>query len=98
MRSSIIDRRLSYLEQLFLDLKDIQNDIELAADPSLKLEYEEDMEALFIDLEENAQDVLFLLDAYFEDCKTENLPIVLEYYKIYKELDCARRFKLLSLE
>lgn len=98
MRSAIIDRRLMYLEQLFIDLKEIRDDISVTNDPALIMEYEEDANVLMNDLEDHAQDVLFLLDAYMEDCKNENLPIILEYYKIYKELNCARRLKILHLE
>lgn len=98
MRSSIIDKRLRYLEQLFIDLKEIQDDINMSIDPSLKLEYEEDKTVLYNDLEDHAQDALFLLEAYIEDCKEQNIPVVLEYYRIFKELDLARRFKLLHLE
>jgi len=98
MRSSLIDRRLMYLEQLFVDLKEIQTDINAASDPALVYEYEQDKEVLFNDLEDHAQDALFLLESYFQDCKEHNLPIVLEYYKIFKELDHVRRFKLLHLD
>lgn len=98
MRSAIIDRRLMYLEQLFIDLKEIQDDINVTGDPALILEYEEDKEALYNDLEDHAQDALFLLEAYIEDCKLEQIPIVLEYFRVYKELSNARRLKLLHLE
>ncbi len=98
MRSAIIDRRLMYLEQLFIDLKEIQDDINITGDPALILEYEEDKEVLYNDLEDHAQDALFLLEAYIEDCKAEQIPIVLEYFRVFKELDRARRFKLLHLE
>ena len=98
MRSAIIDRRLKYLEQLFIDLKEVQADINSSQDPALISEYEEERTVLFEDMEDNAQDVLFLLDAYLEDCKEQSLPVVLEYYKVHKELSYARRFKLLHLE
>lgn len=98
MRSSFIDRRLYYLEQLFIDLKEIQADIDASGDPALIYEYEEEKRILFQDLEEHAQDALFILEAYFEDCKENNLPLVLDYYKIYRELDHARRHKILFLE
>lgn len=93
MRSAVIDRRLLYLEQLFVDLKEIQNDIELSHDPSLKMEYEEDKKVLYEDFEDHAQDALFLLEAYIEDCKTESLPITLEYYRVYNELKKHRELK-----
>ncbi len=98
MRSSLIDRRLRYLEQLFIDLREIQTDIYQSQDPSLRFEYEEEKELLFDDLEMHAQDALFVLEAYFEDCKNNNLPVVLEYYRVYRELNNARRLKLLHLE
>lgn len=98
MRSSIIDRRLLYLEQLFVDLKEIQDDIDSSYDPSLKMEYEEDKKALYDDFEDHAQDALFLLEAYISDCKEQQIPIVLEYYRVFKELDNVRRFKLLHME
>ena len=98
MRSAIIDRRLMYLEQLFIDLKEIQDDINIAGDPALIMEYEEEKEALYDELEDHAQDALFLLEAYIEDCKTEQLPITLEYYRVYKELERVRKFKLLHME
>jgi hypothetical protein len=87
-----------YLQELFLDIKDINNEIEQTSDPALKFEYEEEKELLFNELEEHAQDALFILEAYFQDCKETNMPIVLEYYRAYRELDRARRFKVLSLE
>ena len=98
MRSSVIDRKLRYLEELFIDLKEINYDISLTGDPSLLLEYEEEKIVVFDEIEDHAQDALFLLEAYIDDCKTENLPIVLEYFRVYKELDIARRYKLLSME
>ena len=98
MRSSIIDRRLLYLEQLFVDMKEIQTDIGLSHDPALKMEYEEDIRVLYEDFEDHAQDALFLLEAYIDDCKTEQIPIVLEYYRVYRELDNARRLKLLHMD
>lgn len=98
MRSLLIDRRLRYLEQLFIDLNEIQTDIYQTQDPSLKFEYEEEKELLFNDLEMHAQDALFVLEAYFDDCKINNLPVVLEYYRVYRELNNARRLKLLHLE
>jgi hypothetical protein len=98
MRSAVIDRRLMYLEQLFLDLKEINDDIRVAGDPSLIMEYEEEKKVLFKDLEEQAMNVLYLLEAYIEDCKTENLPIVIEYYRVLKELSHARREQLLHME
>lgn len=98
MRSNLIDKRLRYLEQLFVDLKEIQDDINISIDPALKMEYEVDKEVLFDDLEEQAFNVLYLLEAYFEDCKEHNLPTDLEYFKIYRELTNARRLKILSME
>ena len=98
MRSSVIDRKLRYLEELFIDLKEINYDISLTGDPSLLLEYEEKKIVVFDEIEDHEQDALFLLEAYIDDCKTENLPIVLEYYRVFKELDIARRYKLLSME
>lgn len=98
MRSQLVDRRLRYLEELFVDLNEIQTDINEAGDPSLIYEYEREKDALFDDLEEHAQDALFILEAYFKDCETEQLPVVLEYYRVYKELINARRLKLLHLE
>jgi len=93
MRSSIIDRRLMYLEQLFVDLKEVQTDIGLSHDPALKMEYEEDMRVIYDDFEDHAQDALFLLEAYLDDCKVERIPIVLEYYRVYNELKKHRELK-----
>ena len=98
MRSAIIDRRLMYLEQLFIDLKEVNDDIRVAGDPSLILEYEEEKKVLYKELEEQAMNALYLLEAYIDDCKTENLPVVLEYYKVYRELASARREQLLHME
>ncbi len=67
MRSSFVDRRLRYLEQLFIDLKEVEHDICQAVDPALIYEYEEEKRFIFDDLEEHAQDALFILEAYFED-------------------------------
>lgn len=98
MRSAVIDKRLRYLEQLFTCLKEIDSDIEVAGDPALKMEYEEEKDVILDDLEDHAQNALFLLEEYFKDCKEHNIPVVLEYYKVFKELDCVRKFKLLHLE
>lgn len=98
MRSSVIDNRLRYLQQLFFDMKEIQDDVSSSQDPALISEYEEEHEVLFRDMEERASEILYLLDAYFQDCKDNNYPVVLEYYSVFKELQHARRLKLLHLE
>ena len=87
-----------YLEQLFLDLKEVNTDIGTAGDPSLILEYEEEKKVLYKELEQEAMNALYLLEAYIDDCKTENIPIILEYYKVYRELSNARREQLLHME
>lgn len=98
MQSPIINKRINYLTELVLDLKEIQSDINNTADPSLILEFEEEKKLLFKELEDQAKNVIILLEAYFEDCKTENFPLDLSYYKVYKELQNARRQRVLFLD
>lgn len=78
-----------YIEQLFIDLKEVNDDISVTGDPSLILEYEEEKKVLFDELEDRAKDALYLLEAYIDDCKEQNLPVVLEYYKVFRELKKA---------
>jgi hypothetical protein len=87
-----------YLQELFVDIRSIQSDIEVTKDPALIFEYEEEQELLFDELEAHAQDAIFILEAYFQDCKEQNIPVMIEYYRVYRELSNARRLKLLPLE
>lgn len=98
MQSPIINRRIEYLAQLVLDIREVQNDIRMTGDPSLILEYEEEKKVLFEDLEEQAKNLIYILEAYFQDCKDENIPIELSYYKVYRELHNARKQRILFLD
>lgn len=98
MRSNLIDNRLMYVYQLLLDLKEVSRDISSTSDPALIYEYEEEFKVLIDDLNDHEQDLMFVLEAYLQDCKDSKIPILLEYYKIYKELSNERRFRLRYLE
>lgn len=98
MQSPLINKRINYLAQLSLDIREVIQDIRDASDPSLILEFEEEKKVLFDDLDEQAKNLVYILEAYFQDCKINDIPVELVYYKIYREFLSAARQRILFLD
>jgi hypothetical protein len=72
------------------DVKDLDNAISQTSDPSLLMEYKQEMRGLITELNEVSFRVIDLLDEYLADCREKGSPISLDYYRVWKELSKAK--------
>ena len=72
------------------DVKDLDNAILQTSDPSLLMEYKQEMRGLIKELNEVSFRVIDLLDEYLANCKETGEPISLDYYRVWKELTKAK--------
>jgi len=81
-----IDSKIELLGHVIQDLKDIELAISIAADPSLLHEYETERKVLVQELNEVSSRCIVLLEAYMEDCKSQQIPPYLNYFRVLREL------------
>jgi hypothetical protein len=86
MYSPLIHRRIEYLSSIITRLKECTENIEVAGDPSLIMELEEERQGIAVEMVDAGQHCITLLEAYLDDCKTENIPVFLDYWRVYKAL------------
>jgi hypothetical protein len=71
------------------DVKDLDNAILQTSDPSLLMEYKQEMRGLIKELNEVSFRVIDLLDMYLANCKETGEPVSLDYMRVRKELKKA---------
>ena len=81
-----IDSKIALLGYVITDLNDIELAISVVDDPALIHEYEQDRTALIKELIEVSNRCIILLEAYMQDCKEQNLPPYINYFRILREL------------
>lgn len=72
------------------DVKDLDNAILQTSDPSLLMEYKQEMRGLIKELNEVSFRVIDLLDMYLANCKKTGEPVSLDYFRVWKELTKAK--------
>jgi len=72
------------------DVKDLDNAILQTSDPSLLMEYKQEMRGLIKELNEVSFRVIDLLDMYLANCKETGEPVSLDYFRVWKELTKAK--------
>lgn len=72
------------------DVRDLDRAIAETSDPSLLMEYKQEMRELTLELNEVSFRVIDLLDEYLANCKETGEPISLDYYRVWRELSKAR--------
>ena len=91
MHNPIIFRKIQLLGYVISDIRSLERVMLDTSDPELLLMYRDDMKLLIAELNEVSARCLFLLKAYLEGCRETSYPVVLDYYRVYKELSKAER-------
>lgn len=86
MYNSTIHNRIEHLGQVISDLKSCEDYLQRTFDPSLIQEITEERNQLVEELDVVGRNCIKVLEAYMEDCKEQNIPIFLDYYRVYKAL------------
>ncbi len=89
MADPIIFNKIQLLGYVIDDIRELEDIIRNTADPSLIAQYREEMRGLITELNEVSARCIVLLSAYLEECKENNYPVSLDYYRVYKELSKA---------
>lgn len=89
MFNQMIHNKIQLMGEVINDLRGCENDIELTSDPSLIQEFNEEKERLIVELDEVGQNCIKVLEAYMEDCKRENIPVYIDYWRVLVALKNA---------
>jgi hypothetical protein len=81
-----VDNKIELLGHVIADLKDMELAISIVNDPALIMEYEIERKALIQELNEVSERCVVLIEAYMQDCKEQNIPPYLNYYRVLREL------------
>ena len=90
MYNSSVHSRIELLGQVISDLKEIENELQLASDPSLILDLTEEKSELMEELEVVGTKCMTVIEAYIQDCKDNDFPVCLDYYRVLRELRNSR--------
>lgn len=83
--------KITLLSYVIDDIKDLEEDMRHTQDPSLIIEYKQEMKELITELNEVSTRCIVLLEEYLDDCKKTNEPVCLDFYRVFKELSKARK-------
>lgn len=89
MYNKNIHNRIEQLGQVISDLKSCESEMRAASDPALVSELQEELNELALELDYVGKNCIKILEAYFEDCRQDNIPIFLDYKRVYNELKNA---------
>ena len=86
MFSPMIHKRIEHLGQVISDLKSCEDYLQRTSDPALIQEITEERNQLADELDMVGRNCIKVLQAYMEDCKDQNIPVFLDYYRVYRAL------------
>lgn len=89
MYNPSIHNKIELLGQVISDIKGVEADIQVTTDPSLILELTEEKNELIEELDMVGMRCIVLIEAYVQDCKDNDYPVYLDYYRVLKELKKA---------
>lgn len=89
MYNTMIHGRISLLGQVISDIKSVEAEIQMVNDPALINELVEEKNELIIELDSVGANCVTLIEAYMQDCKINDLPVYLDYFRVLKELKKA---------
>lgn len=90
MYDPIVLNKIQLLSYVIEDIKELEEDMKYTEDPSLLLQYREDMRELIAELNEVSSRCIALIEIYLQECKETNEPVCLDFYRVYRELNKAR--------
>lgn len=91
MFNPIIHSKISLLGHVIDDIKHLEQQMLETSDPSLLLEYKQEMRDLIEELNTVSERCLHLIELYIRECDEQNVPVYLDYVRVYKELQKAKR-------
>lgn len=86
MRSQLVHNKIALLGSVIDDIRALEVHMQYVADPALLIEYKVDMAALILELDSVSERCVTLLEAYVEDCRDAGIPVLLDYFRVLKEL------------
>lgn len=86
MYNPSIHSKIELLGQVISDIKSVEMEIQIVNDPALINELREEKNELMVELDMVGMKCVTLIEAYMEDCKANDLPIFLDYFRVLKEL------------
>lgn len=89
MYNKSIHSKIEVLGQVISDIKEIEYEMQITNDPSLIEDLTEEKNELIMELDMIGVKCITLIEAYMEDCKDNDYPIFLDYYRVLKELKKA---------
>lgn len=89
MYDPVIYNKITLLSYVIDDIRDLEEDMKGTSDPQLLMEYKQEMRELVTELNEVSSRCIVLLQEYLEECKKNDEPIMLDFYRVYKELSKA---------
>jgi len=91
MYSSAVSSKIHLLGAVIDDIRSLELDMSECLDPSLLMEYKQEMRDLKEELEEVGLRVIHLIEIYIEECRELDVPVSLDYVRVLKELKKSMR-------
>lgn len=89
MFNPTIHSKISLLGQVISDIKSVEAEIQQVNDPALINELTEEKNELMVELDMVGINCITIIEAYMEDCKINDLPVYLDYFRVLKQLKLA---------
>lgn len=86
MYDAALFNKITLLSYVIDDIRELDEAMKATQDPSLLIEYKQEMRELVTELNEVSERVLVLVEEYMKECNDNDEPINLDYYRVYKEL------------
>lgn len=89
MYNHSIHSKIELLGQVITDIKEIEYEMQIVNDPSLLEDLIEEKNELIEELDMVGMKCITLIEAYMQDCKDNDYPVYLDYFRVLKELKKA---------
>lgn len=91
MQNKIVHNKIYLLGSVIDDIKVVEQLMSECGDPSLLIQYKQEMKDLKDELNEVGLRVIQLIEVYVEECKEQDVPVLLDYVRVLKELKKSMR-------
>ena len=91
MQNKAVHNKIYLLGSVIDDIKALEQLMGQCEDPSLLIQYKQEMVGLKDELNEVGLRVIHLIEVYIEECKEQDVPVLLDYVRVLKELKKSMR-------
>jgi sugar phosphate isomerase/epimerase len=91
MYNSSVSSKIHLLGAVIDDIRALEFHMLECGDPSLLLQYKQEMKELKEELDEVGLRVIELIEIYVEECNELGVPVLLDYVRVLKELKKSMR-------